>query len=197
MTTDEARRHDPARDRWHPLPVGDVRRLLAGTSAWLSGGVALDLVLGRTTREHGDIDVSVTSSGWPALRARLDRELDAFAAESGMLSPLAPGASPTTNTWFADAAGRWRLQVNLEIGDDAGWRYRRDERIRLPWRDAVLDLDGLAVVAPEVQLLWKSRAPGEKDRADWASVLPTLPAERVRWLLDAVRVAHPRSPLLD
>lgn len=183
------RRYDPRVDRWSALPLDDVAARIEGTSAWLSGGVALDHWLGRSTRRHGDTDVSVTESGWHELRARLEPSLHAYSAQSGWLSPAE--ANPSVNTWFADDDGMWRLQVNLESGDDASWRYRRDQRIALPWAEAVLDVDGIRTGAPEVQLLWKLREPSRRDAADIRRFLPLLPVERAEWLRAAVALAHP------
>lgn len=68
------------------------------------------------------------------------------------------------NIWcFDDRTHSWGLQVNLEDGDYQQWIYRHCHAIRTPWGQAVLDVDGLRVVAPEVQLLWKSKTPTAKD----------------------------------
>jgi hypothetical protein len=176
-----------------------VRRVSAaieGTGAWLSGGIGLDMWLGRVTREHGDIDVSVTRDAWAALRSRLQPELNFFRAESGWLTVLGRDINaPPVNTWCADATGLWRLQINLEAGDVDDWRYRRDERVTRAWDAAVLDIEGVPVMAPEAQLLWKSRRSSPEDVADWAVVLPALPVESRDWLRAAVRLAHPESPM--
>lgn len=169
---------------------------IEGTGAWLSGGVGLDTWLGRVTREHDDIDVSVTRDAWSVLREALGPGLSFFGAASGWLAELDDDVDdPPVNTWCADASGHWCLQVNLEAGDDVAWRYRRDERVTRGWEAAVLDVAGAPVMAPEVQLLWKSRHPSRKDVADWTAVFPALGDEPRAWLRAAVRLAHPDSPM--
>lgn len=156
----------------------------------------LDMWLGHVTRAHGDIDVSVTRNTWHTLTAALRTELTIFRAESGWLSELRDDVQdPPVNTWCADSAGRWCLQINLEAGDAAEWRYRRDERVARAWDETILTVEGVPVMAPEVQLLWKGGRPSPKDEADWATVLPALDDDSRDWLRAAVRLAHPESPI--
>lgn len=190
------RPHDPSIDVWAPWSTERVAAAIDGTGAWLSGGWGLDMWLGRVTRAHGDIDVSVTRDDWYTLAAALRTELTFFRAESGWLSELRDDVQdPPVNTWCADSAGRWCLQINLEAGDAAEWRYRRDERVARAWDETILTVEGVPVMAPEVQLLWKSGRPSPKDEADWATVLPALDDDSREWLRAAVRLAHPESPI--
>jgi hypothetical protein len=190
------RPYDPSADVWTPWTTERVAAAIDGTGAWFSGGQGLDMWLGRVTRAHSDIDVSVTRNTWHTLTAALRTELTFFRAESGWLSELHDGIQePPVNTWCADSTGRWCLQINLEAGDTAGWRYRRDERVTRPWDATILTVEGVPVMAPEVQLLWKSCRPSPKDEADWAAVLPALDDASRDWLRAAVRLAHPESPM--
>jgi hypothetical protein len=190
------RRYDPTTDLWCPLSVDEVRPVLAGSRAWLSGGVALDLWLGITSRPHGDIDISVLADDWPRLAAMLPARLRPYAAQSGWLTPLdeATTDEPIENIWCLDELrGAWRLQVNIETGDAERWTYRRDPGIHRPWSEAVIDVDGVRMVAPAVQLLWKSLSPEPKDDADLRLVNPLLPAVERTWLADSIASAHPDS----
>ncbi|MBV2364681.1 nucleotidyltransferase domain-containing protein [Streptomonospora nanhaiensis] len=99
------RPYDPSIDAWIPWSAERVAAAIDGTGAWLSGGLGLDVWLGRVTRAHGDIDVSVTRDDWTTLRAALQTELTFFRAESGWLSELRDDVQdPPVNTWCADAA---------------------------------------------------------------------------------------------
>ncbi|MFC6285386.1 hypothetical protein ACFP3Q_05575 [Nocardioides sp. GCM10027113] len=79
---------------------------------------------------------------------------------------------------------------------DGEWTYRRDPRIRR----AVGELDGPAsdqsrrVLAPEVQLLYKSKNPRPKDEAGLLAVLPHLDADQSSWLADALSLVSPDHP---
>jgi hypothetical protein len=65
-------------------------RLLRGLHApwWVADGWALDLWLGRQTREHLDLDIAILRRDQWLVRQRLDG-WDLCVAEDGMLSPLA------------------------------------------------------------------------------------------------------------
>ena len=71
------------------------------------------------------------------------------------------------DVWCRPSPGSpWALQLMVADTDGADWLYRRDHRVRRP----VTELDGPAstasrpVIAPEVQLLYKSRPASEGHR---------------------------------
>lgn len=195
-------RYDPHRHIWAALSVAEVRSLFTGGPArwWLSGGWAIDHWLGRPSRAHGDIDVSTLRPALSGLLDDLPAQLRPYAAISGHLLPLAGqlGDHRLHNIWVHDPdRDRFVLQINLEDGDGAGWRYRRDPRITLPWGSAVTPIDSVPTGAPVTQLLWKSRDPRPRDEHDLDIAHGLLSPEQRRWLGEAVRRAHPRSPWAD
>lgn len=195
-------RYDPAHEPWRPLTVDAVSELLAQSTErwWLSGGCGLDHWLGRTTREHGDIDISVTRQDWRRLIAELPADLEPLGAMSGALLPLAECADDPAlhNLWVRSAdTDEFVLQINIEEGDRKLWRYRRCPEITRPWAQAVSDVGGVPTVNPAVQLLWKSARPVDKDYHDRAVILPALRAADHQWLTAAVQRAHPQSPWPD
>lgn len=192
-------RHDPARDLWSPLSVQALASLLQGCSArwWLSGGWAIDHWVGRVSRSHGDIDISTLRPALPTLLGSLPGHLEPFAATDGHLFPLASRLNDPDlhNIWLRDKRhGRWVLQLNIEAGDQAAWRYRRDPRIGLPWGLAVRDVGAIPTGSPAAQLLWKSPQPRPQDDADLALALGTLSGAERHWLAEAIHTAHPSSP---
>jgi hypothetical protein len=196
-------RYDPARDIWSPLPVQTVASVLEGCPCrwWLSGGWAIDHWTGAVSRPHADIDISTVPAALPAVLGSLPGHLEPFAAIGGHLYPLAsrlhdPGLH---NIWLRDRRhGRcWVLQLNIEAGDQAAWRYRRDPRITLPWDLAVRDIAGIPTGAPAAQLLWKSPHPRPQDNADLALALGVLTTAERYWLAAAIHTAHPSSPWLE
>ncbi|HEY4267302.1 MAG TPA: hypothetical protein VGM94_03825 [Galbitalea sp.] len=169
---------------------------LTAARAWLSGGCALDLWLGQPSRAHEDIDVSVLSEDWRLVVESLPSWIGLFAAEKGQLWPIdASEQPPPSNTWCEDVrTGEMVLQINAETGSESCWIYRRNSAVTLPWSDALSEVDGLPIVAPAVQMLWKSKSPGAKDESDWDVVIPKLGLDQRRWLSASIRVAHPESP---
>jgi hypothetical protein len=188
-------------DGWEPLSVEAVTELLGGLGApwWIAGGWALDLHLGRQTRPHHDIDVQVLRAHLPAVRERL-RGWDVRAADppgAGALRPWPEDEglpAALHDVWCRPTASSpWALQLMVGDTDGADWLYRRDHRIRLP----VAELSGPAstagrpVLAPEVQLLCKSRTPRPQDVADLHAVAGSLDATQREWLRGALVTVDP------
>lgn len=187
---------------WEPFDVETVAALMGPTDVlwWLSGGEALDRFVGRVTRAHGDIDVSVRRADLPRLVTRLTGRLELVIARGGQLFDLDPNAADESvhGLWARlPGGGPWRVQINLEpcAGDE--WVYRRDPRVRRPLTEVIADLAGVPCVNPAVQLLWKAADPRPQDELDLATVLPLLaPADRA-WLAVAIGTARPGSPWRD
>src|SRR3954447_14960719 len=169
---------------------------------WLAGGWSIDLFLGRPTREHDDIDVQILRPDHVAVRAALSA-WDAYAADPpGRLRPWPVGeelAPQVHDIWVRrDAGDPWRFQLMIADVEDGNWLYRRDSRIRRP----IADLSGPAstpqrrVLAPEVQLLYKSKGLRPKDEADFAAAHPVLDSAQRSWLADALATVSPSHPWL-
>lgn len=187
---------------WDPLSAEALAGLFDGLDGtwWLTGGVALDRFVGRSTRRHDDIDVEIPRSDLAAILAHLNG-WDAHTAQDGVLTPLATADGQPAEAngvwWRQGLGGAWRFDLRLACVTGGDWVYRRHPAIRRAletvwWTDG----GGIPVIAPEVQLLFKARAERAKDTTDAEMVVPLLDARARQWLLDAVRRAHPTSPWL-
>lgn len=196
-----------ALDEWEPLSVDDVADLLGGLDArwWIAGGWALDLHLGRQTRPHHDIDVLVLRRDLPTVRERL-RGWDLHAADPPGVGRLRPWPGDEVlppalhDIWCRRTpSSRWSLQLMVDDTDGDDWRYRRDSRIRRP----VAGLHGPAstadrpVLAPEVQLLYKSRGLRPQDVEDFHRVVGSLDGAQRSWLRDALSTVDPEHDWLS
>ena len=194
-------------DGWEPLSVDEVTELLRGmdTRWWIAGGWALDLHLGRQTRPHHDIDVLVLREDLPGVRERL-RGWDLHAADppgAGVLRPwpedeLLPAA--LHDVWCRPTpTSSWALQLMVDDTDGADWVYRRDSRIRRPVAELCgpASAPGRPVLAPEVQLLYKSRALRPKDVEDFSVLAGVLDEGRRNWLRQALSTVSPGHAWLD
>ena len=179
-------------EAWHPT---EVAAILAGTDVpWaVAGGWAIDLYLGRQTREHEDIEVAIPNGLFPAFRRELTA-FDLYEAAEGGVRRLGPDELPQEHqVWTLDRSVRkWRMDTFLEPGDPQTWVSHRDERIRLPLAEVLRRTrDGIPYLAPATVLLAKAKHTRPKDDSDLAHALPTLsPAER-RWLGEALATVHP------
>ena len=195
---------------WEPLSVAGVRDLFEGLAApwWLAGGYALETFVGHAYREHGDIDVAVFRDDQRAVHDQLSaRGWEAHAADPpGMLRRWREGESLSPDVhdiWCREASdGPWRLQLMLEERSGDDWVYRRDSAIRRPvstfgWQTP----DGMRVIAPEVQLLYKarstSRSQSSKGERDFEVVAPRLPIDARNWLLNVLVTDALGHPWLD
>jgi len=190
-------------DHLHPVAVAG---LLDGCpiSWWIAGGYAIDAFVGRTDRrEHDDIDVGILARDQGILQSHLAGWDLRCADPPGALRPWRTGEileEPIHDVWARERANQpWRLDVLLNSGGADVWIYRRDARIRRDLSELVWWSDGIPYLAPEVQLLFKSKAVRPKDEHDFRDCLPLLGERQRAWLrqtLELVDAAHPWGALL-
>ena len=197
---------EQTQDWWQPLTPAGVARLFAGATFpwWIAGGYAIEVAAGRPLRWHGDIDVLLLRRDHLAARHLL-RAWDCWVADPpGTLHPWPPGESLPAiahDVWCRHHRGApWRLQLMLDEADGDQRVSRRDPSLSLTrslatlgWRDA----RGIPYLAPEIQLLYKAKAPRPRDEQDLAAALPILTPAQRQWLHDAiVRSLGPDHPWL-
>lgn len=159
-------------------------------------GNALDLDCGRTWRCHEDTDVGIPRHDLSAFH-ELFAHWDLHVAADGHLTPwrgqLLLGARHQNNVWCRRAPdGPWELDVTISDGSEQHWIYRRDPSLHVPWDHAVLHTaSGIPYLAPELQLLYKSKGPRPKDDIDAAEVIPTLETHQREVLSAHLRPTHP------
>jgi hypothetical protein len=189
---------------WSPLSVPETAAVMHGCGApwWIGGGWAIELLVGRPTRVHSDVDVLVLRRDLASIRAHL-AAWDVHAADPpGSLRPWA-----LDETLPADVhdiflrrtpTSPWCFQLMIDDTDGDDWLFRRDHGIRRP----VSSLTGrastasLGVLAPEIQLLYKSRGLRPRDEADFDVALPHLVDVEREWLADALTRVSPDHPWL-
>jgi len=190
---------------WEPLSPGEVSAALGGMPRpwWIAGGWAIDLHLGQETRAHADTDVLVLRDDQLEVQRRLvGWDLQA-ADPPGTLRPWSKGeVLPTSvrDVWCRRLpSSPWCLQLMFGDTADGEWVYHRDPRIRRP----LAELDGPSsnaerrVLAPDIQLLYKSTDPREKDEADFRAMRGRLNTSEQNWLSDSLSVVSPLHPWLS
>ena len=187
---------------WNPLPPKVAASHFADFPGWwaIAGGWALDLFIGEQSRHHDDTDIIVLRDDMAQLHDQVPG-WELFAADPpGTLRPWPRGEtlpSPVHDIWCRPRSRtRWQLQLMLNPSDGDEWVYRRDPAIRRPLTEVVLLRSGTPVLAPEIQLLYKSKAPREKDERDLRTVLPHLDAGQRQWLATVLAGQHPEHPWL-
>jgi uncharacterized protein (DUF952 family) len=172
---------------------------------WVAGGWALDLFLGRKTRPHADLEISVLAADQEALFEHL-RGWDLRLAAPGATLPAWDGSTippPFHQVWARRGSGRPSSPAEfaadptmvgflLEQSTTGRWAYRRHPAVtRPPEEVGTTTSDGVAFVRPEIALLFKAKATRFKDHRDFDRVLPHLDGTARAWLRSALAEAHP------
>jgi Aminoglycoside-2''-adenylyltransferase len=182
---------------WRMLLPHEAVVLLSELRApwWVAGGWALDLFLGRVSRAHKDLDIGIFRSDSVDVIATLPG-WEFFESKDGVLSMLAPGAAPragVNSLWCKPAnAAQWELELMLDGSDVESWIFRRDSRLTRPLSSAIRrNPEGIAYLAPEIQLLYKARATRTEDQADFDHVVPHLERDSRNWLRESLMTIDP------
>jgi Aminoglycoside-2''-adenylyltransferase len=166
---------------WHPSVVAE--RLTGVATPWyVGGGWAVDLHLGRVTRDHADLEIGVPRDRFAEIAGRFP-ELAFYVAGSGRVIPATPEALDAEHqTWALDAGAEvWRFDVMREPHDGDTWISRRHESLRRAYEKIVLTSpDGIPYLSPDVVLLFKAKYRRPKDEADFALLAPAARAEAGR-----------------
>jgi hypothetical protein len=155
----------------------------------------LDLFAGNQSRPHQDLDIGILRRDVLKALAALP-SWECFEAKHGVLTRLASGTAPRADVnslWCRPAeASEWTLELMLDESDEGRWVYRRQPGIQRPLEMTVRrDPQGIPYLAPEVQLLYKSRRARPKDHADFEHIAPKLDLAACEWLRDALAISEP------
>jgi hypothetical protein len=190
---------------WQPLSLDAVRSLFQDFSGkwWIAGGWAIDLVAGEPYREHADVDVLIPRSqvgamhdvmkGWEIYACQ-------YPGHEGIRLWNRGEALPAVvhDIWCRPGFGLpWALQLMVLEDDGDRWTYRRDSRIGGNIDELTVQRQGMPVLVPELQLLYKSKQPPRpKDVRDFERMLPLLDVEQKVWLREALIISSPDNPWL-
>jgi aminoglycoside-2''-adenylyltransferase len=185
---------------WRRVEPHEAARLMRGYGRpwWIGGGWALDLFLGRETREHGDLDVVLFRADQKHAYAYFEG-WDLRVAHKGTFTPWRGERLelPVHTVWARSSPeGLWELELFLMESDGSRWQFRRDPSITLELERLGLERDGVPYLAPEIALLYKAKEPRPHDEADFTAVVDELPVERRGWLASALRSQNATHPWL-
>jgi hypothetical protein len=192
-------------------PLLEVAEALSHLRApfYFSGGWAIDLHLGRITREHHDIDVLVMRRD----HLELHKALNEFSLKKIIPHPEGLVNRGTLSEWprgerlelpvhqinaYRAGAAEPAFQVMLAESNDDEWIFRRNPEVRMPIAQMGFHpLWGLPYLAPEIVLLFKAKHLEARDRIDFDNAISTLSAEARQWLRDAIENTHPGHEWLN
>lgn len=187
---------------WDPLSPAGVAALLDGVTSpwWIVGGWAIDAFTGRT-REHHDIDVGFFRADLSAMLDHLAPTVCVWSNASGTLRPLTKAEDllpDCRQLWVRrNGSSPWILDFAMTPHDGMTWISPRDETVRMPIGEALITVEGVRYLRPEIVLSFKARAHRPQDEGDFDAVLPLLDDVGRRWLRDTIASEHPDDPWLD
>jgi hypothetical protein len=171
---------------------------------YFAGGWAIDLHLGRVTRDHHDIDALVMRRD----HLLLHKALKQFSLKK--IIPRPDGKPPNRGAiveWPAGErlelpvhqvnayrAGESELAFQVMLAESRGsdWIFRRNPDVSMPIsKMGFHPLWGLPYLAPEIVLLFKAKHLEARDRVDFDHAIPALSVDARRWLRDAIEKTHP------
>lgn len=168
--------------------------------AWfICGGWAIDLLLDVESRPHADLEIGVPRSDQDAVRAHFrGRDIYAFMPRQGRDADIVPWTEehlelPVHQVLVQDPTREPKeFEFFLQEVQNRVWRFRRLPAIQMPYVEVVHRSPcGIPVVAPEIQVLYKSTYHRGKDEQDFGLVLPHLRFAQREWLCEALRMYKP------
>lgn len=146
---------------------------------WITGGWAIDLAVGRVTRDHADVDVMLLERDKHALWNDFPEagvQIAGRGREARRLTLHSRDLLLPADVFLAQAEGTF-------------WVHRRGAyRVMRPLADITRHRDGIPFLAPEVVLLFKARSTADRDQHDVETVLPVLDAGQRSWLQDTLKL---------
>ena len=169
---------------------------------WIAGGWAIDLWLGRTTRDHADLDIATLRRSQRSFWERLDGWDLHLGTAPDVVEPWSARGDvppPLHAVWCRQSpTSEWAFEVLLNDSDERRWLFRRDHAVALPLSDiARTSDDGIPYLVPEIVLLYKAKNVREHDTSDFDVALPSLDARQRVWLRDSIAAVHPGHPWLE
>ena len=156
----------------------------------MAGAWAIDLFLGRETRNDQDIGIGIFREDQLELR----RHLANWKWEKAVDGTLVCWES---NEWLElpihemrASSGEHQLEFLCNERRQDLWLYQRDQSVTRPIAHFPHQ-SGLPIFPPEIMLLYKPRSPSEKDLTDFRKVWPRLNSEARGWLADAIVKVRP------
>lgn len=176
-------------------PLREVREIMKGfEKPWfICGGWAIDLALGKKTRDHDDIDIGIFREDQINLRHYLSswKWFKLVRVERGAMNLDKDEYIELPIHELRAEKGTYALEILLNESDGNSWMYRRSPNVKFPKENLIRYWSGIPFWAPEVSLLYKSSETRDKDRQDFEATLPHLALESRWWLKDALQRSVP------
>lgn len=179
----------------------NVNSLMSGfNKTWfIAGGWAIDLFLGKETREHKDIEIALFRKDQLYLRDYL-KEWDFQKVIKGEFYPWKNEFLdlPIHEIHGIEKYNGQKLEVLLNETKDNDWIFRRDSRISCSLNSVwSYSNTGIPYLNPEIVLLYKVKNTREKDHQDFMIIKDYLNSKKKQWLQNAIELHEPEHMWLQ
>ncbi len=165
---------------------------------FIAGGWAIDLFIGKKTREHKDIEISLFRKDQLYLKKHLKGwefkkviKGEFYTWENEFLE------LPVHEIHASNKLNRDEIEILLNETKGNDWIFRRDTRISCPLNSVwSYSETGIPYLNPEIVLLYKAKNTREKDQQDFMKIKDYLDKEQKQWLRYALELCEPEHKWL-
>lgn len=173
-----------------------ITSLMSGfNKKWfIAGGWAIDLFIGRETREHQDIEIALFRKDQLELKKYLKEwtfkkiingNFSAWKSEEFLELPV-------HEIHALNRVSDSKLEILLNEIKHNKWQFRMDLSISCPLESVYSYSEtGIPYLNPEIVLLYKVKNTREKDHKDFISIKDHLDDAKKKWLLNAINNHNP------
>ncbi|QQZ09954.1 nucleotidyltransferase domain-containing protein [Heyndrickxia vini] len=170
-----------------------ITSLMAGfNKTWfIAGGCAIDLFIGKETREHKDIEFAVFRKDQLYLKEYL---------KEWEFKKVIKGEFYTWGNEFLElpiheiyaSLNEEKIEILLNETKENDWLFRRDVRISYPLNSVwSITKTGIPYLNPEIVLLYKAKYTREIDHQDFIAIRDYLDNDKKKWLRHALELHEP------
>ncbi|WP_088103167.1 nucleotidyltransferase domain-containing protein [Halalkalibacter urbisdiaboli] len=160
---------------------------------FFAGGWAIDLFIGKETREHTDIEFAVFRKDQLYLKDYLKEwEFKKVINGEFQLWENEFLELPIHEIHASNMINGDKIEILLNETKENDWIFRRDLRISYPLNSVrSITKTGIPYLNPEIVLLYKAKNPREKDHQDFFAIKDYLGHEKKKWLRNALELHEP------
>jgi hypothetical protein len=165
---------------------------------FFAGGWAIDLYLGKETRHHQDIEISIFRKDQLELKSFL-KDCELKKVRRGEFLPWQDEflELPIHEIHALDNSMGQKLEILFNETKGDYWLFRRDLTTTYPICSvySVSEM-GYRYLNPEIVLLYKAKNTREKDNQDFLAVKDNLDKNKKKWLQKAICSQYPEHEWL-
>lgn len=165
---------------------------------FFAGGWAIDLHIGKVSRNHSDIEIAIFRKN--------QLHLKDYLKDYGFLKVINGEFLPWTNEYLElpiheihgiNKQNGEKLEIMLNETEDEKWKFRRDMRVSYPINKVYSHTkEGIPYLNPEIVLLYKVKNTRKKDHQDFITVKDYLSNQQKKWLRDVIMIHEPNHEWL-